>query len=165
MLIVFTLWMVIYVLRVKKEVKSSMIQEGVADKDLIRSLWRINTVVAACIIAAVLRLLALCLIIVVSNFEFHELQWFIYSNWIPTVIPCIVLLFVTRPNPNTEEDDEEDGTQQIEYSTDGTSASGSRFYSDDESRRAMSSTEADPRSSRFSSHIDQEPVVSDDLVI
>lgn len=161
--------MLVYVLRVKQEVKANF-DQNLADIDARRSLWRINTVVAACVLAALLRLLALCFLIVISNFEFPELQWFIYSNWIPTIIPCTVLLFVTRPNPNVgEEETNDDKYYNENYSTDGTSVmsgpNGSQVYSSDGERpKSVLHSGDDPRSSRFSSTIDQRLSTGDDPV-
>jgi hypothetical protein len=168
-LLVFTLWMVAYVLLVKQQVKQAVEQsqkegEGSAYQGLTtRSMWRINTVVAACTIAALLRLAALCFIIAVS-FEFNELQWFIYSNWIPTVIPSIVLLFVTRPNPNVDEEGGDNGESGAGYSTDETHTSVTtgqtdparfgEYDSTDDSRKSRFSSFDGIRRSRFSSSAD-----------
>lgn len=164
-LFVFTMWMVVYVIKVKKEVSLNLKKDGSAGNSRGRSLWRINTVVAACLLAAALRLLALFLIIFVSKIDCRQLRCFVYSNWIPTIIPSIVLLFVTRPNPNAEEDAVDENEQYRDYSTDAAStvaaSSHARFYSADGQSTAPNSLDNDPRASRFSSHIEQEGMSSD----
>lgn len=89
LLLGFTIWMVVYVYRVKQQVRKDMINNQVDEKMISKALWRINSIVAACFIAALLRAISLLIIIIVANFEINEMHWFIYSNWIPTIIPVL----------------------------------------------------------------------------
>ena len=92
-IIIFSLWMIFYGILIRLK-----IQEVENDEVSKKSMFRINIVVFSCIISLSLRVLALFILLFHLNTHFFEsdefdnVEWFIFSQWVPTVVTVIIRL-------------------------------------------------------------------------
>ena len=86
-MMLFLIWMIVYGIIVRGRVQGE--DEEVSKK----SLFRINVVLCACLFSACLRLLALAILLsplktgFFESENFDNIEWFIFSQWLPTIVP------------------------------------------------------------------------------
>ena len=95
-------WMLLYGLRIYTRLRVMNPASSSDRTAAISALRRVNSVLLLLVVCATLRVFTLVVLMVDIIRHSHDqddlgiLLWFIFSNWIPTLVPGYTLLYITR---------------------------------------------------------------------
>lgn len=95
-------WMLLYGLRIYTRLRVMNPASSADRTAAISALRRVNSVLLLLVVCATLRVFTLVILMVDIIRHSHDqddlgiLLWFIFSNWIPTLVPGCTLLYITR---------------------------------------------------------------------